>query len=427
MKEDFLHYVWQYQTFEKRNLRTEDGQAVTIYHPGYEHSHDGPDFLQAKITIGDISWAGHVEIHTKASDWKKHGHHKDELYNNVVLHVVWEPDAIALREDGTQMPVLVLKGRVSVLLWERYMRTLGREHELPCHGLQVPMPIRDEALDMALANRVWKKNSQIADLWHSLGKNWDEVAYRLLFRAFGFQLNAEAFEQLCDAVPLDVWRKHTAHPDKQLALLLGQAGFLEEDFSDAYGQQLQAFYRQMKKPPKKANISFKRKGVRPANAPLRRLVELASWLRHHPLPLLPLEEASQKALVEEKGYLGLNAPLLPYWQAHSHFGEPLSKKRLSLGDDVAKHLFINVAQPISWSKMWLGGNSDVPLEGLLKLPPEDNQVTRLLIENGFALPSAAQCQAAIGLYQDYCTARRCSQCPVGKSLMRDQSLCLPSK
>ncbi|HZX75280.1 MAG TPA: DUF2851 family protein [Cyclobacteriaceae bacterium] len=90
MNESFLHYIWQLQYFDKKDLRTTDGEAITITAPGKGNTNAGPDFLTAKIRIGDIDWAGSVEIHTNASAWMSHGHDEDSAYDNVILHVVWK-------------------------------------------------------------------------------------------------------------------------------------------------------------------------------------------------------------------------------------------------------------------------------------------------------------------------------------------------
>ena len=77
MKEDLLHYVWRLRKFDHTYLTTSAGLPLEIIHPG-DHNHDaGPDFLNAKIQLGDTLWAGNVEIHLRSSDWKRHNHSND--------------------------------------------------------------------------------------------------------------------------------------------------------------------------------------------------------------------------------------------------------------------------------------------------------------------------------------------------------------
>jgi hypothetical protein len=96
MKEEFLYYIWENRLTDK-DLKSTDNEAVDIVATGYRNTDSGPDFLEAKIQIGDKLWAGHVEIHVKTSDWNRHGHQTDKAYQNIVLHVVYENDAKAQR------------------------------------------------------------------------------------------------------------------------------------------------------------------------------------------------------------------------------------------------------------------------------------------------------------------------------------------
>lgn len=90
MKEDFLHYVWQFKKFDVLDVKTVQGDAITIVNSGQYLQLAGPDFFNAQLTIGGQKWAGNVEIHLKSSDWYIHSHETDTAYDNVILHVVWE-------------------------------------------------------------------------------------------------------------------------------------------------------------------------------------------------------------------------------------------------------------------------------------------------------------------------------------------------
>ena len=68
MNEAFLHYVWKYQLFGKDDLHVTAGDPLQIVHPGQLNRDAGPDFKGAVIRIGDIVWAGDVEIHVRSSD-----------------------------------------------------------------------------------------------------------------------------------------------------------------------------------------------------------------------------------------------------------------------------------------------------------------------------------------------------------------------
>ena len=109
MNEDFLQYVWQYKMFSKIDFKTTDGEDVTILKAGLHNKNAGPDFLNAAVKIGAQKWIGNVEVHIKSSDWYVHKHETDANYDAVILHVVWEHDAIIYMENNQPIPTLVLK------------------------------------------------------------------------------------------------------------------------------------------------------------------------------------------------------------------------------------------------------------------------------------------------------------------------------
>ena len=77
--EDFLHYVWQFRSFDHHQLCTTDGQELKIIHQGQLNKNAGPDFSNAKVQIAETTWAGNIEIHLKSSDWLKHNHQFDPV------------------------------------------------------------------------------------------------------------------------------------------------------------------------------------------------------------------------------------------------------------------------------------------------------------------------------------------------------------
>ena len=77
MNEAFLYYIWEHKLFLTSELRTTDGEDISVIDIGRRNRDAGPDFFNAKIKIGNTVWAGNVEMHLKSSDWYRHGHEKD--------------------------------------------------------------------------------------------------------------------------------------------------------------------------------------------------------------------------------------------------------------------------------------------------------------------------------------------------------------
>ncbi|MCK5839225.1 MAG: DUF2851 family protein, partial [Bacteroidales bacterium] len=117
MPEEFLHYIWKYQLLNPVLVST-TGEEVRIIKPGIHNSDAGPDFIDARIVIGNTLWAGNIEIHLKSSEWIRHGHHRDEKYRNVILHVVLVDNYSVKRHNGETIPVLCVKDKFNWLLLE---------------------------------------------------------------------------------------------------------------------------------------------------------------------------------------------------------------------------------------------------------------------------------------------------------------------
>jgi hypothetical protein len=85
--EGMLRRIWMRQHFTTTNLSTTDGRRVTIHSPGEPNPRSGPDFLGARISIGDIVYSGGVEFHWEAGRRRARG---PRLRDGVILHVVFD-------------------------------------------------------------------------------------------------------------------------------------------------------------------------------------------------------------------------------------------------------------------------------------------------------------------------------------------------
>lgn len=84
MNEALLQFIWQHSLYTLTGLQTTDGEPLTIIHSGRMNRDAGPDFLEAKVKVGDTILVGNVEIHTRSSNWLKHGHQGDPAYKNQI-------------------------------------------------------------------------------------------------------------------------------------------------------------------------------------------------------------------------------------------------------------------------------------------------------------------------------------------------------
>src|SRR5215212_836014 len=104
-----LSAVWNEQRFTAP-LVTTDGRRVDVIHRGTWTHGFGPDFRDAMILLdGRDLLNGSIEIHLKTGQWREHGHHLDERYDTVMLHIVLEDDRSETRRaDGALVPTVVL-------------------------------------------------------------------------------------------------------------------------------------------------------------------------------------------------------------------------------------------------------------------------------------------------------------------------------
>ena len=427
MKEDFLHYVWQHQYFDKTDLRTVDGEEIQVLRPGHRNADAGPDFLNARLRLGDVEWNGAVEIHLRASDWARHNHQTDPKYDQVILHIVGSHDADVARTNGSRIPALALLARLAPELLARYHALVEAPPvaPLPCAPLLglVPEITKTMMTERALLERVERKADTIMALHQHLGHDWEATAYHALMAAFGFQKNNEPLARLAKALPLAVLRRHR-HDQRQVeALLFGEAGFLienEETKDDEYIRSLRQEYEFLQHKYGLGAVALRVHEwnylrLRPANFPPVRLGQLAGLLHARPALFDALLTARSIAALTEF----FRVPVPNYWRTHFRPGRP--GKVPALGKTSIDLLITNVVVPLRVAyARYLGQpalvESSVAL--LSELPVEHNQYTDMYEALGFAHRTAADSQGLLALHKNYCTPRRCLRCAIGSRLVQ---------
>ncbi|MFN8357963.1 MAG: DUF2851 family protein [Spirosomataceae bacterium] len=424
IQESFLHYLWQFQQFDRTELRTVQGEALQILQVGRLNTHAGADFVEARLLIGGIEWAGNVEMHLRSSDWNAHAHSQDTAYENVILHVVWEHNQAIYRADGSEIPTLTLHNRTSVHLIAKYKHLIDNQLVIPCASQfeLVSEVTKLSMLDKALMQRLEEKAAWVQQCWEANQHDWEETAYQVLARNFGFKLNAEPFLRLAQQVPLKALQKHRDQANQVEALLFGTAGYLGEAPTDDYHATLQkefqflsAKYQLKDKVLGKHQWKFLR--LRPANFPTIRLSQLAALLRQQQsLFSLFVHTDGLAQLIES-----LRVSQLPYWQQHYLFGKKAEGKVASLGKSSVQNLIINTAIPLLVAYSQQQGNRqwlDKAISYLEQLPGEQNHITALWEGLGLKTRTAFDSQAVIELYNHFCTPRRCLQCGIGVALLK---------
>lgn len=427
MQESFLQYVWQFQYFSKVNLFTVQGEEVFVFHPGLFNHHSGPDFINARLRIGMMSWAGTVEIHTQSSEWVAHRHHHDPAYDNVVLHVVWKDDKPVAREDGTWLPTLELKGRVDASLILQYRKLVGSALRIPCQRSlsSVPTVTRVGMVHRTLYERLERKAHLMIDLLVHNDYDWEETTYQLLAKNFGFKDNSEPFLQLARGVPCRYIGRHADRLFQVEALLFGQAGFLEERMRETYHRELRREYQVLAAKYRLAatrlkTTQWKFMRMRPANFPTLRLAQFCALVANQRNLFSRLLEAET---YHDARSIFDNEPG-EYWRTHYSFGSPMRSEVSKPGQASVDNLIINTVVPLlvaygkQRDRQELIDRAECMLE---QMAPEENRIVRTCGAAGFEVKNAFDSQALIQLFNSYCSARQCLNCAIGTAILKPDS------
>lgn len=434
--EKLVRALWFEQKFEKRNLAVTSGEKLRVVSPGTWNLDSGPDFKSSEFYIDGEKFVGDVEVHKFASDWKKHGHHKDKNFSGVKLHVFLVDDT-KRKSKNTGIYQLCLGGYLTESVDLNiddypYQSFAG----LGACGRNVSpsnFEFLEHFLDIAGEGRMILKSRRNSG-------DYDQAIYSGLLEGLGYKENKEQMKRLASLLPYKKLKKITdeipaaERSNTIQALLLGTAGLLEEDDKgDHETASLLSGYKAVFAKNRKyidgtmsrADWCFYR--VRPPNFPQRRLygagfildsalkfgfLNLAvAWTKTLSV-LLSSEKDVSGALeglkeifaVGPKGYFASRAVFGPKWNA-----APSSL----IGPTRALSIIVNTVIPVMYR--WCIEN-DPGLEKLLcdfygRLPLlEPNRITKKMghyllggyYDRNFKIKKERQSQGLIQIFQDFC-------------------------
>jgi hypothetical protein len=408
ISEKIIYEIWKEGKFVKE-LNLDDTQKIEIINPG-THNKDsaGPDFLNARIKFGNITYLGDVEIDTWQSDWKTHGHFFDKIYNKVILHVVISKDKhqpFVFSKDGRKINSICLLDFVD----ENFRATLldsvtaekrNRKFEMPCLGRNETIH-KKEKLDFLfelgverfrkkskrflerLKEMIYLKEMNIREpiLKYDFGEDyynkkysphefsdiqiWEQLIYEMIFEALGYSRNKEIMHRLAKAVNVSFLNKFRT--DEKFELLTESALFnvsglipqktkYYEEATTDYLRQIIEVWNSVRDNydgttfKKEDWIFFKH---RPQNFPTIRLgggaFLISQFLTNDVFRTLTNyfneERSVKEANVILRNYLITEAK--GYWANHYNF-DKLSKEKLNyfIGVSRADEIIVNVLFPI---------------------------------------------------------------------------------
>lgn len=429
MKEDFLQFIWKHQLYNLRDLRLRDGRALTVLNKGVHNRSSGPDFKEAKILIDGQLWMGSVEIHLKESDWEAHEHSNDANYGNVILHVVLQGDRPVKGANGEELPVLELENRLEPEVYRRFYSLMERDSKMLCKSqLSEVEPITlISQLDRVLVERMEQKSEEILSILDETKNDWQQTTFIWLAKAFGGNQNGAVFSEVAKNLPYTLLRKYGESEMQCESLILGMGGWLDDDIKgDPYYLLLQReslflFLKHDLKAKKLKKSQFATGQMRPANHPVFRLVQLASLVKNFPDLFGFLTNTIEPKELREA--LSLIRPS-EYWEDRYHFGHQLEKKRSAkIASSLVDHLIVNAVSPLlvgysrfSEQEEW----TERAINLLSIVGYEDNALTREFPRDFFSKKTAGDSQAQIQQYKKYCLEKRCLECGIGVSLIKER-------
>ncbi|MBI4649471.1 MAG: DUF2851 family protein [Bacteroidia bacterium] len=420
MKEEFLHYIWKNLLYEKKTIVAFTGEKIEIIEPGQLNTDAGPDFFNAKIKINDTVWAGNIEIHIRSSDWKKHKHHLEKGYNNVILHIVHEYDQDIFRTNGEKIPTI--KMLFNPKLFKRYTKLMEAESWLLCREqiVNVDKFIISQCLSSLLIERLIDKTDSIIQSLELNKYNWDESFYIHLARNFGFKLNALPFELLAKSLSLKILARHRDVPFQIDAMLYGQAGMLTGDIQgDKHYTGLKKEYELLKnkyslQPIEKFLWKFMR--IRPVNFPTVRIAQFSSLIQRADNLFSTIIELNNVKEIYEL----FNVIATGYWESHYDFVRESISHIKRLGKDAIENIAINTVIPF----LFLYGRqkdneeySKKAIRFLEEINSEKNAIITKWEQAGIKAQNAFESQALLQLRAKYCNRKNCLNCTIGNKII----------
>ncbi|MCF8242059.1 MAG: DUF2851 family protein [Melioribacteraceae bacterium] len=252
-----LYKIWKEQNFPK-HLSVMSGDDVEVLDIGIENiDTSGPDFKNARIRIGNLTYVGDIEIDTDYRNWKAHGHNIDNKYNKVVLHASLfnqfnQP--YVYTKDGRKVPTLCLSNFINNEIRSSMVQDLKQNvskadnHKLRCNSSngEIDNHLKEKFVSQLGIERFKKKSKRIYDRLKELKflkemkihepvisyeltpefekrkftqedfkdrEIWEQLFYELIFEALGYSKNKSIMQKLAQSANIGVI-KMLGHDDE---------------------------------------------------------------------------------------------------------------------------------------------------------------------------------------------------------------------
>ncbi len=420
--ETLLQYTWKHKIFPLSELTTDKGDIVEIIDPGLTNKNAGPDFFNAKIKINGVLWVGNVEIHQYSSDWYRHQHCNDKIYDSVILHVAETIDHDITRTDGEPIPQLELK--CPEFVKNNYQYLLKCDSYPPCHKIisAIPKIIIHSWMNALQTERLQQRTELLNERVRRCNGNWEDALFITLARNFGFGLNGDAFEHWANNIPLRAIDKHRNDLFQIESFFFGMAGILDEEKNDEYFCKLKKEYAYLSRKFELKAIDsslWKFLRLRPNNFPHVRIAQLAYIYYNSQSMLSKILEAQSIRDIKEI----LKGGTSTYWLTHYTFAGTSASRTKTLSNSTLELLIINTISTFLYAYGEHRGNEkycERAVKLLEEIKPEYNHIIRQWEQCGLKAQHAGDSQALIQLKKEYCDKKKCLYCRIGYEYLKNK-------
>lgn len=280
---------------------------------------------------------------------------------------------------------------------------------------------RSEICTSLLFDRLERKMRMVEALRHEAAENWNQTFFLLYFRTLGDRQNQEAYLTLARRVSYKTVLRERLAPHAVESLLFGASGLLALYPHDTYTLNLARNFEYL---AAKYNIEPMQAGawqlgdIRPANHPVLRLAQAAEFFAQDEFVM----ERAMACRTEEEIRRLFCVEASDYWRTHHIPGIAGDDRPKRLGTFKANIIGINLVSVLQFAYGSYTGREalrDSALTLLERLPAEDNRYMRGWHDAGLTPRSAFESQALLQLATEYCAAKRCAECPVGRRILNN--------
>ena len=280
---------------------------------------------------------------------------------------------------------------------------------------------RSEICTSLLFDRLERKMRMVEALRHEAAENCNQTFYLLYFRTLGDRQNQEAYLTLARRVSYKTVLRERLAPHAVESLLFGASGLLALYPHDTYTLNLARNFEYL---AAKYDIEPMQAGawqlgdIRPANHPVLRLAQAAEFFAQDEFVM----ERAMACRTEEEIRRLFCVEASDYWRTHHIPGIAGDDRPKRLGTFKANIIGINLVSVLQFAYGSYTGREalrDSALTLLERLPAEDNRYMRGWHDAGLTPRSAFESQALLQLATEYCAAKRCAECPVGRRILNN--------